>query len=248
MPTEDKYADVAALYDAMLPDNHERTAFFANLFRRHNIQSVLDCACGTGNDLLMFHRLGYQVSGSDLSDSMLEVAMNKVRQAQAALPLAKVDFQQLPQHYPKRFDAVVCLSNAINEEEIDVEMALDSMQAVLRPEGIIVFDQGQTDCSLKDPPRFAPIVNNQDISRLFTMDYQADIMTVQIFDFIHQEGTGNYDFHHSEHRIRLRRHADWVALLSSLSMEAEYYGSWQAEPYDLHKSTRLIVVARNRSE
>jgi hypothetical protein len=136
------------------------------------------------------------------------------------------------------------LSNAINEEEVDAKMALDSMWAVLKPEGIIVFDQGQTDRSLKDPPYFIPIVNTRDISRLFTMDYQGDIMIVKIFDFIHQERTGKYHFHHSEHRIRLRRFSDWVAILSSLSMEGEYYGNWQAEPYDLQKSMRLIVVAR----
>jgi glycine/sarcosine N-methyltransferase len=248
MPKEDPYAAVAALYDAMLPENPERTAFFANLFRSHNVQSVLDCACGTGNDLLLFHRLGCQVSGSDLSDSMLEVAEQKLQQARVALPLRKADFQQLTQHFSERFDAVVCLSNAINEEEVDVNMALDSMRAVLKPKGIIVFDQGQTDCSLKDPPRFAPIVNNEDMSRLFTMDYQGDIMTVRIFDFVHQGRKRRYEFHHSEHRIRLRRYADWAAILSSRSMEGEYFGSWQGDLFDPQRSMRLIIVARPARE
>jgi hypothetical protein len=34
---EDKYAEIAALYDVMLPDNLERAVFFANLFRANKV-------------------------------------------------------------------------------------------------------------------------------------------------------------------------------------------------------------------
>lgn len=238
MSTDDRYAEVAVLYDAMVPEDPERASFFGSVFQRHKVRTVLDCACGTGSDLLMFHRMGYEVTGSDLSDAMLKVAESKLRDAGAAIPLAKVDFQQLPQHYPRRFDAIVCLSNSINEEAVDAEAALRSMEAVLRPGGLIVFDQGQTDCSLKDPPRFVPVVNTPDLSRLFTIDYQDDIMAVRIFDFVHEDGQSRYEFHHSEHRIRLRRCADWERILSSVSMRGEYYGSWRGEPYDKESMER----------
>jgi ubiquinone/menaquinone biosynthesis C-methylase UbiE len=85
--------------------------------------------------LLLFHQLGYQVSESDLSESMLAVARDKIQQAQLAIPIIKADFQALPEFYDTRFDAVVCLSNAINEEPVNEYRALGRMKAVLNPGG-----------------------------------------------------------------------------------------------------------------
>lgn len=259
-PAEDRYAAIAERYDSMLAADPQREAFFGRIFRRHKVKSVLDCACGTGRDLVLFHSLGCRVSGSDLSESMLAVARRRVAGKRPGIPLRKVDFHLLPESYEARFDAVVCLSNAINELEVDAPRALESMKAVLNPGGIIVFDQGQTEATMKDPPRFAPVVNDRDLSRLFTMEYERDIMTVHVFDFIHEPGGesagesaggrpagrptgGVYDFRHSEFRIRIRLLADWRAMMDRLQLTADYYGSWDAEPYDIKASRRLIAVA-----
>jgi SAM-dependent methyltransferase len=151
------------------------------------VTRVLDCACGTGRDLLMFHAMGLEVVGSDLSDAMLAQARENL--GGVDIPLRKADYRQLPEHYDGEFDAVVCLSNSINEPLEDAETlhALQSMKAVLRNGGILVFDQGQTDASMRDPPRFAPVVNNRDFTRFFVIDYAGEIQTVHIFDFLHTE-------------------------------------------------------------
>jgi len=48
-----------------------------------------------------------------------------------------------------------------------MEASNNSMQrSVLRPNCIMVFDQGQTEFNMKNPPRYAPEVNNDDLSRL----------------------------------------------------------------------------------
>ncbi len=246
MSPEDKYRDIAEFYDAMLPLSAIREEFFQNHFQRHKVERVLDCACGTGNDLLLFHKLGYAVYGSDLSEAMLTVARRKLREGKIQIPLQQVDFQDLEKHYSLKFDAVVCLSNAINELEIDAGRALRSMRSILNPGGIIVFDQGQTDFSMKDPPLCMPVVNNKDISCLFVMDYAKSIMTVQTFDFIHSEEHEKYDFHRSEFKIRIRLLADWEEILDGLDMQAEYYGDWDSAAYDLAKSNRLIIIARGK--
>jgi glycine/sarcosine N-methyltransferase len=124
MPSDDRYEEIAELYDAMLPSNAMREDFFQNHFQRHKVKRILDCACGTGNDLLLFHRLGYSVFGSDLSKAMLEVAKGKLLEKNMQIPLQQVDFHHLEQHYRSKFDAVVCLSNAINEVEVEIGKAL----------------------------------------------------------------------------------------------------------------------------
>jgi glycine/sarcosine N-methyltransferase len=248
MSSEDKYQEIAELYDAMLPADAAREEFFRYHFQRYNVKRILDCACGTGNDLLLFQKLGYTVCGSDLSGAMLAVAKRKLLENNMQIPLQQIDFHHLEQHYSSKFGAVVCLSNAINEFEVDPRKALRSMRSMLSPGGIIVFDQGQTDFSMKNPPLYVPIVNNKDISRLFVMDYGQSLMTVRAFDFVHKEEDNRYDFRCSEFKIRIRLLADWKEILDDLELEAEYYGDWDSVEYDLARSKRLITIARIKEE
>jgi ubiquinone/menaquinone biosynthesis C-methylase UbiE len=246
MNQPDKYADIAERYGQMLEDDPKRRAFFKSLFERHGVRSVLDCSCGTGNDLLLFHSMGYYTVGSDLSDSMLKVASELIKEQAAEISLRKADFHKLKAVHKEKFDAVVCLSNSINEVEVDPLVALSSMKDVLNPNGIIVVDQGQTDLTMKDPPSFAPIINNKDLSRLFTMTYHGGIMTVNVFDFVHDADSRNYDFSHSEFDIRIRLLREWKMIFERSLLEVEYYGNWEAEMYDAEKSKRLIMVAKRK--
>ena len=240
--TQDNYEGFAERYDWMKETDPVRRQFFQELFAEHSVTKVLDCACGTGGDLLMFHALGLEGFGSDLSDSMLVQARENL--GSAGIPLQKLDYRELPEHYDVEFDAVVCLTNSINEPLADAETlrALRSMRSVLRPGGILVFDQGQTDASMRNPPRFAPILNNRDFTRFFTMSYAGDIMTVNIFDFIHTEDVS--DFRHAGVRIRIRLLDSWLEMLHAAGFETvSCFGDWAATPYDKQTSRRLIVVA-----
>jgi ubiquinone/menaquinone biosynthesis C-methylase UbiE len=61
--TQDQYEGFAERYDWMKKVNTVRQEFFRQLFAIHSVGKLLDCACGTGLDLLMFHSLGLEVSG-----------------------------------------------------------------------------------------------------------------------------------------------------------------------------------------
>ncbi|MDD5677059.1 MAG: methyltransferase domain-containing protein [Kiritimatiellae bacterium] len=241
--TQDPYEGFAERYDWMKQENPARQEFFRSLFGKHGVQTVLDCACGTGRDLLMFRSMGLDVVGSDLSDSMLAAARRNI--AETDIAVRKVDYCELPENYDARFDAVICLSNSINEplEDAETLRALRSMKAVLRTGGILVFDQGQTDASMRNPPAFAPILNNRDFTRFFTMKYAGDIQTVNIFDFVHTEGTS--DFKHSSVRIRIRLQESWNEILREAGFqEIACFGDWDSTAYDRNSSRRLIVVAK----
>ncbi len=242
MDTQDKYARIAETYDLMLSYEPERRAFFARVFRRFKVRTVLDCACGTGNDVALFRSLGLDVTGSDLSEAMLRVAKRRLRELGLSVPLYKADFQDLPRVFRERFDAVVCLSNAINEVEVDIHRALRSMRGVLNEGGILIFDQGQTDASMKNPPRYALAVNTRDVSRLFTMDYQRDLMTVTIFDIFHSYDRRDLVRH--EFKIKIRLVDEWKRLLRSEQLRPRFYGWWNLRPYNKRTGQKLIVVAQ----
>ena len=242
MNEKDTYNSIAEYYDYMLPKNPEREAFFSKIFEINGVKSVLDCACGTGNDLILFNSFGLNVTGSDLSDSMLNVAKTKIQNINPPITLIKADFQKLSEHFNQKFDAVVCLSNAINEIDIDVNMTLKSFKSVLNKNGIMIFDQGHTDFSMKEPVKHSSEVNTRDFSRLFTMDYCDSIMKVQIYDFLHTEDKN--DFKYSEFFIKINLYNDWQKILKSENLSGEFYGDWNLNKYSKGYSRRLIIVAK----
>jgi len=245
MNRDDPYRDLAERYDLMKVISPVRENFFRALFEQYKVKSVLDCACGTGQDLIMFHSFGCDIVGSDISESMLSQAKLKIRKNKLDISLKKTDFRMLPEYFKAEFDAVVCLSNSINEllEDSDTVRALLSMKAVLKDGGILVVDQGQTDFSMRNPPRFAPIMNNRDFSRVFVMEYIDKFMEVNILDFIHTEKSN--DFKHFKVRVRIRLYEDWSRLFKKADFgEVTFYGGWNSDLYDKAKSKRLIMVAQ----
>ena len=243
---KDSYHSLAERYDWMKQRNPVREKFFSKLFARHDISNVLDCACGTAQDLILFRSLGCDVYGSDLSDAMLSQARKNLADAKLDIHLRKMDYRELDKHYHDvKFDAVVCLANSINESlcDEDTVQALKSMASILREGGVVVFDQGQSDAMMKNPPRFAPIVNERDFTRFFTMKYSQDVMTVNIFDFIHTQDAS--DFKHVPIRVKIRLQDDWRRLLQQAGLKnVEYFGDWDSSPYDKESSSRLIALIK----
>jgi glycine/sarcosine N-methyltransferase len=243
--TFDTYRGFAERYDSMKYDDPDRRAFFGKIFKKRDMTTLLDCACGTGRDLLMFNSLGLKVTGSDISQAMLDQAERNLTEAAIDIPTELADYRHLPEHFDTEFDAVVCLSNSINEplEDSETLSALDSMRSVLRMGGLLIFDQGQTDATMQKPPLFTPLVNNSNLSRLLVMEYTGNVQTVHILDFIHSEG--KTDFKHSSVQIRIRLQDSWRDLLKMAGFSlVDFFGDWKMSPYNPGSSQRLIVIAQ----
>jgi SAM-dependent methyltransferase len=241
----DPYRDLADRYDWMISRDEQRERFLEGALREAGAKEILDCACGTGHDLVLLRKLGFQVHGSDLSAAMLDRAALQLRRNGLAVPLKRADFRALHEAFPRTFDAVLCLTNSINEllDDEDALRALRSMHSVLRSKGVLILDQGQTDKSMRNPPTWAPVVNERDFSRLFTMTYERDVMTVRIFDFVHTDAERS--FHASQVRIKIRLRDFWERAARGAGFESiRFCGSWRGEPYSRTESDRLILVAR----
>lgn len=242
--TEDPFREFAAYYDRMIQEEPDRVEFFRTLFRKHGVKSVLDCACGTGNDLIMVHNFGLQVCGSDISKAMLAQARKKLTKHQIEIPLKHLDFRELPQHYDQRFEAVLCLTTSLPQllEEREIGKALKSMREVLKPKGILVLTQGLTDVQLKTRVRFAPAVNTPEFSRIMVVDYYHEEYEVNVLDLGHTQDNDEFDVYGVRYRILLRD--DYERLLRKTGYSRiEFYGDWNFKRYDKEESELLIVVA-----
>ena len=244
----DLYEGFAERYDLAIGrwDEFEPTIleFFRRLFVKNRVDTVLDCACGTGRHLLLFHSLGCQVWGSDVSESMLAQARNNLAHYGVEVLLHKADYRDLPDRFDRRFDAVVCLG-AIGymPDEAEVLRAFGRMRAVLREGGVLVLTTIPTDRQWQEKPRFALAANNERTSRLFVMDYLERRVHYDILDIFHSQETSGLDVWNAELTVLLRD--DQERLLKAAGFQnVEFYGSFGLDPYDKQTSDKLITVAQ----
>ena len=136
------YQGLAPIYDHVMAHvgYGEWAAYIHALFARFAPAAtrVVDLACGTGNVSFALHRLGYEVTGVDRSEAMLEVAREKA--ADTSVEFVQQDLRQLAGLGP--FDAATCLYDSINYllAPADIDAALRGAQGIVQPGGLFVFD------------------------------------------------------------------------------------------------------------
>jgi SAM-dependent methyltransferase len=127
------YEAFARYYDAVQGDRSEALPFVRPQLA--GARTVLELACGTGS-VLAHLRDEHAVVGVDLSPEMLAIAREKLPDVE----LVEGDMTSI--RLDRRFDAVLCLYDAVNHltDFADWERVFDTAVAHLEPRGVFVFD------------------------------------------------------------------------------------------------------------
>ena len=135
------YSAFAAGYDRMMGDvNYDGWAGYIDGFLREaGAKSALECACGTGSLTVRLGRMGYAMTGSDLSEDMLMVARQKALDAGLRfLPFVRQDMRHIALHKP--VDAVISACDGVNYLLDGAEDFFRAAHGALRPGGLLLFD------------------------------------------------------------------------------------------------------------
>ncbi len=135
------YEHVAPFYDAFTA-HHDYERWLPRLVNAAEARGLrgrrlLDVGCGTGKSFLPLLRRGWEVTGCDLSSSMLARAGAK---ANGRVRLEVADMRSLPRF--GRFDLVWCIDDAVNYM-LDVDelvRCLCGLRGNLAPGGLVLFD------------------------------------------------------------------------------------------------------------
>lgn len=102
--------------------------------------SLLDVACGTGNNSILFSKQGLTVSGIDFSEEMLIQAKKKTRELRLPIKFYKQSFLNLKLN--QTFDSAICLDFSTNHllNEKEFLKFLENIYYHLKTGGIFVFD------------------------------------------------------------------------------------------------------------
>lgn len=138
------YNRFAYLYDQLMNDvPYERWVQFLNdKFQKYEMHqpSILDIGCGTGTFPILLSKMNYSVSGVDLSEEMLSVAMAKAEQEKVNIPFFQQNMVEL-----EGFDQLDCITifcDSLNYlETVDqVKQTFNNVYESLKDNGLFLFD------------------------------------------------------------------------------------------------------------
>ena len=140
----DAYHNLAVSYDRLTNDvDYEATVnFYYEILKREGLRprTCVDLACGTGSVTEILARKGLAVTGVDMSEEMLTVAMEKVMDMAEPPRFVCQKLQAL--RLPRGVDMAVCTLDSLDyvTDPEDCQEAIRRVYKALNPGGIFIFD------------------------------------------------------------------------------------------------------------
>lgn len=213
----------------------EADFFVENLLTYLDLPSgseVLDLACGRGRHSISLHRMGYRVTGIDLSEE--SIADAKKHESDG------LHFQVSDMRYfelNKQFDAVLNLFTSFGyfSDPSENLLVLGNVRKHLREEGQFVLDYFNDECVRA---QLVPTTEMNMDGVLFSV--QKRIEQNMVIKHIHVEDHGaHFDF---EERVQLFSADELKRMIESAGMEVlGAFGNYSLDPYEPSSSPRLIL-------
>jgi SAM-dependent methyltransferase len=147
-------------YDLLYKDKDyaKEVDYINQLIKNNSVDSssILDLGCGTGKHDFNLAKLGYHVTGVDLSESMIAVAKENLEttflEEKDKLTFEKGDIRNV--RVNKKFDTVVSLFHVMSYQTSndDLKKAFETAAIHLNNNGLFIFDFWYGPGVLSDPP------------------------------------------------------------------------------------------------
>ncbi len=137
-----RYYDIAFTHDR---DISGEAAFLRSCFLRHaraEVRNVLEPACGSGMFLVEFARMGFQVTGYDISAEMVEYAREVIRGNGVEDKAVVMEGDMRSIRFDRPFDAAATLISSLSYLRTDEDLRghFRLMGETVRPGGVYVVE------------------------------------------------------------------------------------------------------------
>lgn len=218
----DAYRDFAGIYDLLMDDfDYPAWAdYYMALIAQTGapVNTICECACGTGSLTVHFAKKGLRVIGVDISREMLELAGEKARQNGVQVQLVCQDMARLA--LPKPVDAVLATCDGVNylTSEKRVKAFFEAAHAALKSGGVLAFD-------ISSAHKLRNVLGNSffgeerdEAAYLWQNRLEGDIVHMDLTFFI-QEEEDLYRRITETHRQRAHEVQELTALLQECGFE-----------------------------
>jgi len=107
------------------------------VFKEHNVNRVLDLACGSGRHLVYLASEGFSVYGLDISKEGITKAQAALKEKHLKADLVVGSMYQRLPYETDFFDAIICIRALHHGTIEEISRAIKEMERVLKPKGLI---------------------------------------------------------------------------------------------------------------
>jgi glycine/sarcosine N-methyltransferase len=226
--------------------------FLEAQLREANAQSILDAACGTGMHAIALARLGFVVSGADLSKKMIGRARFNAQLAGVSVQFKPAGFGELRATFGRlSFNAVLCLGNSLPHLLTPGELsaALLDFADCLIPGGIVIIQNRNFDAVMKKNERWMEPQHVQEGKSewlfLRFYDFKPDgLLTFNIIT-LHRDETNDWKQSILSTPLRPILSQEMRPALQAAGFHSvEFYGDMTGSQFNPETSGNLVVKAR----
>ncbi|MFH0816910.1 MAG: class I SAM-dependent methyltransferase [Methanobacteriota archaeon] len=247
------YGGFADKYDVMISDKRYETdiLFFRNVLNQFKIKTILDCACGTGWHAIKLSKLGYDVTGSDVSEDMINKARQNSASSQTKIDICHADFKKLTDAFDKKFDCVICWGNSLNHESEDgINMVLASMFSILNDDGCLLVEIRNLPKMKNENTRFIPMHYHKEPNGdarffVYVVDYHGARATFNVISVIETAGKPKFEVNSSDYCIISADKLKGLMTEAGFS-DLKIYGDIEFSKFNHERSDGIIIVAKKR--
>jgi len=218
-------------------DNEEAEHFMSNLTDKLHLKkgaSILDVACGRGRHSIYLNKIGFEVTGIDLSQNSIDYAKSfeneslKFLRHDMCIPLGET------------FDAVFNLFTSFGYFEKDESniQAIKAMNANMKPDAYGVIDFLNIDYTLNH-------LRTHEVKVVDGIEFEIEKWVEDEHLFKRISFEVEYEKHSYTERLKCINLDLFKSYFNKAGLMLEAtYGDYNLNPFDVEKSQRLILVFR----
>jgi SAM-dependent methyltransferase len=133
------YSQLVPYYEVVEGRDWKREVnLVASILREHKCKSLIDLGCGTGYHVIALTKIGFNATGIDISKQNIEFAKKKAKKEHVQSHFVVGSYYKY--RHSELLDAALCLNWSIPVTDSEVGRFLNNTYAMLRPEGLLIFD------------------------------------------------------------------------------------------------------------
>jgi glycine/sarcosine N-methyltransferase len=222
----DFYDDLAGDFDLIFEDWEasiaRQAAALGPILEREcgpgNSMTILDCACGIGTQTLGLAKLGFRVTGADLSPGAIERARLEASKRGLTCALYVADMRDLSAVPETGFDAAICMDNALPHlfSEDDLAQAARAVRGKLRIGGVFIASIRDYDRLIVERPAVQGPAFYSDAGRrriVFQLWDWVDERRYRFHMYITRDTPAGWQTHHAVSAYRAVRRDELTRIL-----------------------------------
>ncbi|SDC26409.1 MULTISPECIES: class I SAM-dependent methyltransferase [unclassified Candidatus Frackibacter] len=168
------YNEISKYYDYIFPFNKTKLEFFEEVLGDSKEISVLDIGTSTGTYAVNLAKKGYQLTGIDLNEDLLEQCRQKAEKADVDLEILNLDMKDLSDTLTEKFNGIICIGNTLVHLSNFNEIAdiIRQMYKLLEPQGKLIVQIVNYDRILKKEVKELPLIKRKEVSLTFIRKYK----------------------------------------------------------------------------